>query len=628
MNKLMSTLRRVPKRFVGLAVAAVAVIAPAIVMAYGPERQTYTMEQPAPHVTFNSILNNPEVGDERNFLVIKDAANTNPGGWQDTVNAEAGKEYLVRVYVHNDAASNLNLKALNTRVKVNVPTTTGKSADLGGFVTSDNATPQEIWDSAKLTSTTDFNVAYVAGSAKLYNNHYGQTGAQLSDNIVTSTGAQVGYNALNGEIPGCIEYAGYVTFKVKVQGPQQPKYDFIKDVRKSGTTEKYAETVSVKAGDKVDFRLSFKNTGPVKLNNVVLKDTLPAGMSYVAESAKLYNGNYPSGYALGNTLFADGANIGHYNTDVSGFVVFTAQVAGNQTLTTCGVNTLRNVAKVQTDYGHKEDDAKVDVKKDCEEPPKAEYKCTGLKVTTIARTQFKFDATYEVKNAEFVKFIYVIRDADGREIARTENNTYTQDKVGKYTAEAILVVKVNGQEKQVTDPKCKQPFEVKEKPVENKYACESLTKIERSRDTFEFTVKPSSQGNVKVKEYVFNFGDGQTKTVGLGQETQTYTYQKPGDYNVSVAITFEVDGKTVPGVTSKECKTTVTVKPAECKPGIPVDDKRCEEVPPVTPPQTPAELPSTGPEAALATVFGSSALGLGVSSWLASRRNLRNALKK
>src|SRR6266496_2880689 len=159
-------LHRIPKRLLPMGIAVAAIVIPAAVMAWGPDRPTYTMAQPADHVTFDSITDNPEVGDERNFLTIKDAANTAAGGWQDSATAQPGHEYLVRVYVHNDAAANLNLKATNVRTKVNVPATTGKSVQLGGFITADNAAPNEIWDSATLTSSSDFNVAYEAGSAR------------------------------------------------------------------------------------------------------------------------------------------------------------------------------------------------------------------------------------------------------------------------------------------------------------------------------------------------------------------------------------------------------------------------------------------------------------------------------
>lgn len=83
-----------------------------------------------------------------------------------------------------------------------------------------------------------------------------------------------------------------------------------------------------------------------------------------------------------------------------------------------------------------------------------------------------------------------------------------------------------------------------------------------------------------------------------------------------------------------ECKPGEA--PKECKPGIPVNDDRCKETPAATPttpatpksPETPAVLPSTGPAALIGGLFGSSALGLGISSYVRSRRALRDALNR
>jgi hypothetical protein len=91
-------------------------------LAYGPERKTFTIAKPADYVTFNSITDNPNYGDERNFVLVKDASNTSAGGWTDEVNVQDGKEYLVRMYVHNNAGANLGLVAKNTRLMANVPT--------------------------------------------------------------------------------------------------------------------------------------------------------------------------------------------------------------------------------------------------------------------------------------------------------------------------------------------------------------------------------------------------------------------------------------------------------------------------------------------------------------------------
>ena len=38
--------------------------------AWGPERATFTMEAPATYPVFNSITNNPTIGDERDFVRV------------------------------------------------------------------------------------------------------------------------------------------------------------------------------------------------------------------------------------------------------------------------------------------------------------------------------------------------------------------------------------------------------------------------------------------------------------------------------------------------------------------------------------------------------------------------------
>ena len=76
------------------------------VHAWGPERPTYTNESPSDHVTFNSITDNIAIGDERNFVRIAEAGINYE--LVDTLAIEPGKEYIVYIYYHNNAASNLN----------------------------------------------------------------------------------------------------------------------------------------------------------------------------------------------------------------------------------------------------------------------------------------------------------------------------------------------------------------------------------------------------------------------------------------------------------------------------------------------------------------------------------------
>ena len=584
MSKFTSLIRRAPKRFSGIVtVLAAAVIVPAVAFAWGPDRPVYTVDSPADHITFNSIKDNPNVGDERNFVVVKDAANTNDGGWQDNITVQPGKEYLVRVYVHNNAASSLNLTAVNTRVMASVPNTTGKNVSISGFVTADNATPKQVWDDISFNSAQDFNLTYVAGSAEIYNNGYaaGGAGKSLPDSIVTSNGALIGYNGPDGKVPGCFEYANYVYFKVK---PQFPKEDFtvVKDVRKDGTTT-FADSTNANAGDTLNYRVLYKNTGNLPQNNVSLKDKLPAGIDYVPGSVRIVNANNAGGAFVkdGDKLFTTGINIGSYSAGSNAYILFSGTVKQNNDLPKCGPNTLVNTVTAQPEgLSPKDDTATTNVNKECK-PPVAKYVCKSLGITQVDRTNFKFTTSYTAENATFKSVTYVIKNEAGATVdTKTSTSTtlnYTQATAGKYTVQATVTFTVDGQDKTATSEACKGKFEVKKEDKDIK-VCELATKK-----------------IVTIKESQFD----------------------ANKYSKNLA-----DCKETPPATIKVCDLTtkqiVTINESDFNDTkYSKDFSKCEETP-VTPP----ELPKTGMGENIAAIVGLGALIASAAYYVASRRAL------
>jgi len=358
---------------------AVAVLLPVSVFAWGPtDRDTFTVAHPAGHITFDSITDNPDLGDERNFVRIKDASDNS--GWSDSVTAQAGHEYIVMMYVHNDAASNLNLVAENVTASATVPTTTGKSVEIDGFISSTNSTPGKIWDQATLTSNSaDFNVAYVPGSATYYNNVF-TNGTALPDSIVTSTGAKLGYDKLDGKIPGCFQYSGYVYFKVKAQFAEGENYSLTKQVSAHGKNQ-WSTNYQAQPGETVDYLLSYKNTGTTTENNVVLSDALPKNVSLVNGSTYVANTANPNGLLVGDEITTTGINIGNYAPGATAYVKFSA-VVGKASDLTCGVNKLVNTGKVSVDGTYKTATAEVDVNNDTCSPPELPH--TGPTETIVS----------------------------------------------------------------------------------------------------------------------------------------------------------------------------------------------------------------------------------------------------
>ena len=204
MKKLFAAIRRAPKRAAALAVVAAAVLVPAALFAWGPDRPTFTMANPAPYVTFNSITDNPTHGDERNFVQIKEASAAN-STYGENVTLTPGKEYEVYVYYHNNASSNLNDEnsqfkgiAKDAFMRVQMPATVaaGEKARFTGFVGASNANPAQVWDEAYGTSASAVALRYVPDSAVIHSNG-AVNGKKLPNNLYT-TGTPLGYDALDG----------------------------------------------------------------------------------------------------------------------------------------------------------------------------------------------------------------------------------------------------------------------------------------------------------------------------------------------------------------------------------------------------------------------------------------------
>ncbi len=371
MKNILSIFKRTPK-LVSLAVAVIltAIIVPAALFAWGPDRPTYTSAVPADHVTFNSITDNPVQGDERNFVQVREI-NAGNETYADSISLSAGHKYVVYVYYHNNAASNLNASGVgiahNVYVKAQIPAvvTNGSTDTKGvGYISASDSNPTSVWDNISFSNNTgsDISLRYVTGSATIHN--LGSTNGQtLSDNIVT-TGAALGYNALDGVILGCNEYAGYVTFEVKAD---QPNFTVEKQVRIAGTTT-WQKSITANAGDNIEYLVQYINTGTTDQNDVIVDDTLPAHVSYVNGTSVLKNTNNPTGKTISDNVTKGGINIGSYSSNANAYVKFSAKI-DNESALVCGLNTLTNSAKVMTNNGSKQDTATVLVNKTCTNPP-------------------------------------------------------------------------------------------------------------------------------------------------------------------------------------------------------------------------------------------------------------------
>lgn len=349
--------------------------------AWGPERTTFTMEKPATYPTFNSITNNPTIGDERDFVRVGEI-NADVTDLKDEIQVVPGRQYLVYIYFHNNASSTFNDSAHNhsgvamkTRMSSSFSTvlTPNERGKITGTITAENANPGSVWDEAYMTTGTEkVFMHYVAGSARIYND-WKANNTVIPSSLFTEQGVYLGLNGLNGVIPGCEEYHGVVSYVLQAE---ELGGSIDKTVSKDGVN--FGESVNLAPGEEATFQLAIANTGDVTLTNAVVKDTLPAGLTLVPGSVQLRANDSTVWDKLPDNIFDTGYNLGTIGTGNTVYITY--KVTAGQGFD-CKGTELQNKASLTYDSDKsagetRNDSATIIAKKtDCEEPNPALDNC-------------------------------------------------------------------------------------------------------------------------------------------------------------------------------------------------------------------------------------------------------------
>ncbi len=454
MKKFMNFLKNNSRKIVTIVtVAAVVGLAGTAFASFGPDRPTKAYTQGVAgfdHVTFNSFTGVPNIGDERNFLTGK-IAGADGGFYDPMTKLRNNDEVMMRVYVHNNADSSLNESgrgvAKNTKVRVQLPSgeTVAQNQSAKAFISADNAQPTEIFDTLdmKTEDNSGFAIKYIPGSAQVTSNE-GTTA--ISDSVVAG-----GVNL--GDEKGCFEFVKLITIKIKITAPD---YTLEKTVRPNGSTSvnDWKKTMNVNAGDTVEWRLNFKNTGSTDLNDVAVVDNLPKGLSAVPGSVKLFDTNFPAGYQYPDSAIqANGrqinVNTGTRLPGVRAIVTFKTKIADLKDLE-CGVNTFKNVgfATPGNGNGTVTDDSSVTVEKECEEMPPV-YECTSLSAISLGGNKYSFTTKIKAENGATVnKYIYNFGDASAE--LNTDKNVVEHQftKPGEYNIYVRVLFNIGSTQKE------------------------------------------------------------------------------------------------------------------------------------------------------------------------------------
>lgn len=498
MNKLRSLSRKTKFAAAALVIAGTAAIAIPVVNAeFGPDRPTYDYSKFDPNnkncddanniaaqngrcgsmngPVFNSFTNNPTYGDERSFVDGRksDAAQSTTADAIQNVN-EGSKEVTLRMYVHNNANPGTNclpvhLKAdgtcsqidptakgiaHNAKVRFELPTGTEQVLRTKGYISADNAST--VFDSADMLGTEKFSVSYIPGSATLMRNNVPHA---LSDSIVTS-GAQIGNDAMNGELPGCFDYASLITIRVKINVQETPKLQVTKEVKVKGA-EGWNKEISTKPNTEIQWRIGTKDISNSNLNNVIVRDVLPPHVKMVPGSLRLISTGSDKAQNDESTkfFFAGGVNVGNYVPGSTQYAIFNTTTqddfAGCQTR-------IRNIVHGRSDQTPAEETDTADViitKENCNETATPAYACNSLTGTVGTNRNVTFNTTASATGGASIT-LYQYDFGDGTPVFTTNkaNVQHAYAKDGNYAARVKVQFAVAGKTVYDEGDKCATPI--------------------------------------------------------------------------------------------------------------------------------------------------------------------------
>ena len=137
------------------------------------------------------------------------------------IDAQPGDEIVVRIYVHNAAAQNVDTDqriARNIRVNSSVDLKAGSVHSISTSFRGDNT--NTVNGSVSIRTGSNDRLVLIPGSGILYDYQARpiRTGLDLANSI---------YNL--GDLEACFEFSIFLTFRVRVEGPPAPSGDIFQD---------------------------------------------------------------------------------------------------------------------------------------------------------------------------------------------------------------------------------------------------------------------------------------------------------------------------------------------------------------------------------------------------------------
>jgi len=467
---------------------------------------------------------------------VANASQTTPK-WGTSASADYNQVVDVQVVYNNTEEAGSGKVASNLRVKINLPTTAGSTQTVTTKTGADNSNTVNGSATVNL-NRADAYLEYIPGTATWKHAttaNGGLTSTQkVSDTVVTAANGLV----LEDENP-C--QAGSIQIQARVI---VPGVHVTKQVRLKGD-HSWLSSVTAKAGDTVQYMISYTNNGNADEKSVVIGDKLPAGVTYVPGTSYLANNSTPNGKAVADGVTTSGISIGDYAPTANAFVMFDAKVPSEDKLA-CGANKFTNTASAQPQgMGVYTATADVNVSKTCTTTPSTPvYSCDLLALTKGDGRAVTAKVTYTAKGGATytsASFNWGDNTPATSGSATTASHTYSKDDT--YKVVATLSFDVKGTTKTVTSDDCSQSVSYTTTPPTETpvYSCDLVSLTQSADRKVTASVAYTAKNGASFKTLTLDWGDNSTPLT-TSNTTASYQYAADGTYTVTAKILFSVNG--------------------------------------------------------------------------------------
>lgn len=342
LSNIRQKVKKIAVRTLAVLALAATLVAPSIA-----SNQTHATTTQSFNPRFNFMANDYE---------MLTAANYTKGqtDWTDPVNGnyagDTGNEIVFQFYFHNGV---LNSTAHNVILKAAIGNEMATSQKVYSYLSSDETatiTDTVVNDQikgygngfAQIDLNAPGRLEYIPGTTRMWRSNPNQWGMTLPDGIVSASGLNI------GSVEGCWDFAGYVTFKMRVRG--EARIVIEKYVAYPDGSPWQPVLTGAKEGEIVSWRVGLRNLGDDDALNVIVKDTLPAKLVYVPGSTVYYGPDAPAnGYIMpdgitGNGLYIANLQSGVGTFDKNAYFIFKTRIGSNLSYNAQGTAELVNRA--------------------------------------------------------------------------------------------------------------------------------------------------------------------------------------------------------------------------------------------------------------------------------------------